>query len=719
MQSFFKLSMKTPLLKGLFLVACVYLPVLCSIAQPVKTIPAVSSQTKQPGKTATLQIFPASGPVGTVVTLTGSNLHLIKKITQNKVAVPFSVTAPDELQITASEEWNTGSFVLHGTASATVSPVFTLLTSSCEDTGLGTDLYISELYDKVPGNDGIIELYNPTNQTIVFNGMYELERAGDYGGAASATYMLTGSVAPNTTYLLSTGQTVCNVSPHMMLTQGINDNDEIRLKKNGVLTDIARAPNHIGYTVIRNANAIAPAATYNTQDWTTTSNYSCANIGSHTATPAYLPQHIITQPVGQALCGRAAATFTVSATNPATAQYQWKTLDTNGQWIVITNNSSFSGATTPVLTVMADAVLNGSSYYCEITYTHCTLISNTVQLTVYSQPDVSLQVIQPDCENAISKVIITPVTGDSLLYRLNNQPFQSSPFFENLAAGTYILTVKSPEECEIQYSFHILPAPVLPDTPRLSVIQPDCETLTGSLFIEYPLGTGFTYSIDGVHFDTVRAFNHLPSGTYQVAVKSAQGCTAVTTVQILPFTKDDGFSIIQRQGCTDQNGVREYLLELLTEGVNISDLNIIWTDEQQNNVQQNGTVFNVSQYFKNHGLEIAAVPLTFTAHITTKKGCVIQRSFSVESIICDIPKGISPNGDGLNDVLDLTGLNAQKISIYNRQGKEVYRKASYRNEWFGQSSGGSNLPDGTYFYQIELMNGTPLTGWIYLMRENR
>src|SRR5690606_8967142 len=50
----------------------------------------------------------------------------------------------------------------------------------------------------------------------------------------------------------------------------------------------------------------------------------------------------------------------------------------------------------------------------------------------------------------------------------------------------------------------------------------------------------------------------------------------------------------------------------------------------------------------------------------------------------EIPKGISPNGDGENDYLDLDGYFVSKISIYNRYGTEVYVKKDYINEWYGQ-----------------------------------
>lgn len=82
-----------------------------------------------------------------------------------------------------------------------------------------------------------------------------------------------------------------------------------------------------------------------------------------------------------------------------------------------------------------------------------------------------------------------------------------------------------------------------------------------------------------------------------------------------------------------------------------------------------------------------------------------------------IPKGISPNGDGLNDALDLQHFHIANVIIYNRYGKEVYAKKMYKNEWNGQSSNGNPLPDGTYFYLITTMDGIDYEGYIELVRE--
>ena len=104
----------------------------------------------------------------------------------------------------------------------------------------------------------------------------------------------------------------------------------------------------------------------------------------------------------------------------------------------------------------------------------------------------------------------------------------------------------------------------------------------------------------------------------------------------------------------------------------------------------------------------------------TESSCSTTQTYNATDIGCEIPKGISPNGDGLNDSFDLTGFNVAKLSIFNRYGTSVYSKTNYKNEWTGQSNSGNELSDGTYYYVIELKNGgNTKTGWVYINKEIR
>lgn len=96
---------------------------------------------------------------------------------------------------------------------------------------------------------------------------------------------------------------------------------------------------------------------------------------------------------------------------------------------------------------------------------------------------------------------------------------------------------------------------------------------------------------------------------------------------------------------------------------------------------------------------------------------LINVSADAEVISCDIPKGVSPNGDGLNDTWDLRGYNVKRVEIFNRYGTKVYSKSNYVDEWHGQSDNSNELPDGTYYYVVEFNDSPVKTGWVYINRE--
>jgi len=76
-----------------------------------------------------------------------------------------------------------------------------------------------------------------------------------------------------------------------------------------------------------------------------------------------------------------------------------------------------------------------------------------------------------------------------------------------------------------------------------------------------------------------------------------------------------------------------------------------------------------------------------------------------------IPEGFSPNGDGINDFFVIKGIDGKtaSLSVYNRWGNLVYSSRDYQNDWDGLANTGlllgSKLPDGTYFYVLDLHDG--------------
>lgn len=113
---------------------------------------------------------------------------------------------------------------------------------------------------------------------------------------------------------------------------------------------------------------------------------------------------------------------------------------------------------------------------------------------------------------------------------------------------------------------------------------------------------------------------------------------------------------------------------------------------------------------------------TFSYYIENENGrdsttvCVI-----VECQQLVIFNGLSPNSDNINDVFTILGIEEQPdniVTIYNRWGHRIFEKDGYRNDegWDGTWNG-TVLPDGTYFYHINLPRLQKIyTGYVELRR---
>jgi gliding motility-associated-like protein len=71
-----------------------------------------------------------------------------------------------------------------------------------------------------------------------------------------------------------------------------------------------------------------------------------------------------------------------------------------------------------------------------------------------------------------------------------------------------------------------------------------------------------------------------------------------------------------------------------------------------------------------------------------------------------IKKGFTPNDDTRNDYFDVGAENAEKISIrvFNILGTLVFESDDYNesNLWYGRNMNGEELPEGTYYYIINI-----------------
>lgn len=88
-------------------------------------------------------------------------------------------------------------------------------------------------------------------------------------------------------------------------------------------------------------------------------------------------------------------------------------------------------------------------------------------------------------------------------------------------------------------------------------------------------------------------------------------------------------------------------------------------------------------------------------------------------ILCDelvVFSGFSPNGDGVNDSFTILGLEKfpdSKLFIFNQRGNQVFEATDYQNNWNGTADG-VVLPNGTYYWVIDLGNSRKQSGYLQI-----
>ena len=87
-----------------------------------------------------------------------------------------------------------------------------------------------------------------------------------------------------------------------------------------------------------------------------------------------------------------------------------------------------------------------------------------------------------------------------------------------------------------------------------------------------------------------------------------------------------------------------------------------------------------------------------------------------ETDVVEIPNAITPNGDGRNDVFVIDAIArapqdfpTSRLMVFNRWGDLLFDAQPYANDWGGEGPGGEVLPQGTYYYVLELDLARQLT----------
>ena len=339
-----------------------------------------------PTSTTIIALKPATGPINTRVTITGTGftntsvvkfgsitaVSIYKNATTIEAIVPAGVATVTDIIV--SNAFGCYSIPFTG---------FTLITTS-GSCGI-SDLIISEIYDPSSGNNHYIEIYNGTLNVINLDGPdYELSVVNNPGNNIT-TWNISGTIAPGQVIVYYAGGNG-GLANGTQANNGVGYNDgfdEIRLLKNGVILDRVIAPDEIGFTIKRNTNITAPNATYTAAEWTILSTESTADITYYNVVA---PIYVAANPVDQA------CTFSMNITALGTpTAYQWKFFNTTtNTWDYVSANGANSnlapafvaGSTSSTFTITGDiSALYKVQFYCELAKAGCTNVSYAAEFS--------------------------------------------------------------------------------------------------------------------------------------------------------------------------------------------------------------------------------------------------------------------------------------------------------------------------------------------------
>jgi gliding motility-associated-like protein len=333
------------------------------------------------------------------------------------------------------------------------------------------------------------------------------------------------------------------------------------------------------------------------------------------------------------------------------------------------------------------------------------------------------------CDN--SSVTLTAPAGFSYLWSSG----QTTQAIIINTAGNYSVVVINSNGCSSAFSDPIVvTANTTPPKPIIETFG--STTLCGTNTVGMLAPVGYTiYQWSGGQ--TVAGISIATAGSYTVVVGNATNCLSPSSDPIVVTATG--------QPCTGGGTnnsppvIDSDPLATQIEGKIEIDITAVITDTDNNidfssiRVVNGVTARGVTAFINSSFILIidySGNPFTGTDRVTIEvcdlAGACAQQVIDIDVVGAVIVfNGISPDGDGLNDFMEIKyvdvveGASKNKVSIYNRWGDLVFEVDDYDNTsrvFIGVSSQGKELPAGTYFYKIDFSSGSPLSGFITLKR---
>lgn len=326
------------------------------------------------------------------------------------------------------------------------------------------------------------------------------------------------------------------------------------------------------------------------------------------------------------------------------------------------------------------------------------------------EPDplnVSLQVAKDyhgspiSCYGALDAVLKADVLGGTRPYKYywNTGTNDTIETVSGLGEGKYMVRVIDSANCKGGDTIEI----TQPRKLQLQLTHTNVKCFNNADGTATAILTGgirpYTYRWSNQQRDSVA--KNLKEGTYTVYTTDVNGCYKDSLVMITQpdSLRFDSIFVIQPYCPETEDG----LISLSAKG-GTKPYIYTWS---------NGSISNKAENL-DEGIA--------TISISDSNNCQQTDTFRLKAQVdacLDIPTAFSPNGDNYNRTWNIMCGNPKNlvplnvlypnavVEVYNRWGSVVYTSGKgYNREWNGKANNGTKLPTDSYYYVIDLGNGT-------------
>lgn len=404
----------------------------------------------------------------------------------------------------------------------------------------------------------------------------------------------------------------------------------------------------------------------------------------------------------QSICVSNTLVLNIATTATATA-YQW------------TGPNGFSSVAQSTTITNVTAAMSGT--YSMVATTSIGSITELTQVSVFSAPRATaINSNAPQCEGSMLTINTDNIVGATYHWIGPNgfvQNLATSLLVRNPATpamrGTYTVTITSPEGCVSNPLSQFIDVIDGVSEPIVSSNLPVCvgtpiyfsTELTGSTYNYAWSGPkGFTSNVKNpVITNTDSSIN----GTYTLQV-TVPGLPCQYPPAMIAINASSYPSVDAGPDLTiSQNSSEKIWAVASGEALTYKWTPAIYLD---NDAILNPTVINPKK------------DTSYLLQVTNFDGCSTS-SFMKITVPFFAPNTFTPNGDGIEDVWEIQGLENYPgciIQIFNRWEHQIFFSAGYNTPWDG-TVGANPLPAGTYYYVIDLKDGKSLrSGYVALLR---